>query len=597
MAIARTLTVQLYSRFLWATLFSLLGISLIGGISVRNYFIEQVFESLTDTVYLVEPFYRPLIVDEKLDELDTILKKEALHRKTHITLLNSSGLVLADSRRPIQGMDNHLSRPEVQMALREGLGRAVRMSDSVKREMIYSAVPIYQNGYSKENGTIIAILRTSQDIEGLYEKLNSIYLSIGGIALVILLLSSLYSISYFQKLVSKIHSLLNTANAYAKGDFSARAIIREPLEIQELSQSLNQMSRQLNHRLQAITSQKSELEAILQGMQEALIMLDPELKVRKVNSKALEMFHVNESEISGRDFLELFPVIELWEYARSTLEKGESQIKEMIIGQGTPLVLQVSGNIIQDLGENPLGILMVINDITSLKHLEQIRKDFVANVSHELKTPITSIMGFVEILGTKTDLNAEKAQHFLSIINRQVKRLHHIIDDLLILSRLEQKDSEGFAMEVISPQETVESALSIFDEKIKAKRIHLKKDCQKDVKIKAHSRLFHQALTNLIDNAIKYSEDDSSVHIKVFTEADMVQIRVSDEGEGIPSSDLHRIFERFYRVDKARSRAKGGTGLGLSIVKHIAMIHGGQVKVESILGKGSSFTLSIPQYE
>jgi two-component system phosphate regulon sensor histidine kinase PhoR len=268
---------------------------------------------------------------------------------------------------------------------------------------------------------------------------------------------------------------------------------------------------------------------------------------------------------------------------------------ELVVGQREPLLLKVQGAMLRDGSGAAMGAVIVLNDITRLRRLEAVRQDFVANVSHELKTPITSIKGFVETLLDDHEPSPENTRRFLKIIEKQANRLDAIIEDLLSLSRLEQsKGGASLKIERSRIMPIIEAAVELCQHQAEARSIRIQVECPADLAADVNPPLLEQGLVNLINNAVKYSEDGQSVFIHAYAEDEMLVIEVIDEGTGIHANELDRIFERFYRIDKARSRDQGGTGLGLSIVKHIAQVHAGTVSVSSTPGEGSTFTLRLP---
>lgn len=271
--------------------------------------------------------------------------------------------------------------------------------------------------------------------------------------------------------------------------------------------------------------------------------------------------------------------------------------EEIVMRQRAERILQLSGSVLHDINNNPIGSLVVMNDITGLKHLDNLKRDLVANVSHELKTPITTIKGFIETLKEGNFEKPEDRNRFLEIVSKNTDRLNAIIEDLLSLSRLEQStEDKSFTFEEQELRPIIDSVLENYQFKASEKDISIKVQCETGLTAKLNRALIEQAIGNLIDNAIKYSDEHKVIHLYIIKDKDELIISVEDQGFGISAEHIPRLFERFYRVDKSRSRDEGGTGLGLAIVKHIAQVHNGAVSVESSPGKGSNFIIRIPAF-
>jgi two-component system phosphate regulon sensor histidine kinase PhoR len=384
------------------------------------------------------------------------------------------------------------------------------------------------------------------------------------------------------------------ARHYAREDFDYEFAVDTPEEIRALAETLNTMASQLKTRISTIMRQRNELGAMLSSMLEAVIVLDTRLLIKTMNPAAVSLIHKSLDEAIGRSILEVVRNSELHDFSQRVLSNGETLEESVVLYDTVPCYLQAHGTVIRSERGDVEGVLLVMNDITRLKQLENMRKDFVANVSHELKTPITSIKGFVETLQDGALEDAERARHFLSIINRHADRLNAIIDDLLILSKIEDNPTRQISFNRHRLAEVVESALQVCEHQAYRRDIRLVPTCPPEFYAEINPILMEQALVNLVDNAIKYSNPGSTVEVRVLAKESYYVVSIVDSGCGIPERDLPRIFERFYRVDKARSRSLGGTGLGLAIVKHIAIIHGGEVTVDSDEGVGSVFSLILP---
>lgn len=385
-----------------------------------------------------------------------------------------------------------------------------------------------------------------------------------------------------------------SAEHFAVGDFSHRLHIPNTPEMGNLATALNNMAAQLEDQISVVTQQRNEQEAILVSMQEGVLALDSQAHVIAMNPAAEALLAVPATQARGRTVQEVIRNVGLQRLLTDAVSKAEPTTGEIVLRGDEERFLQVTATALRDAAGRDLGILVVLNDITQLRRLENIRRDFVANVSHELKTPITSIKGFVETLRDGALDDRPQADRFLEIVARHADRLHAIIEDLLSLSRLEQNNQTA---EIPRPEvqlsAIVEAAVLDCSAKAAVRRVAVVPACAPGLPVRANAPLLEQAIVNLLDNAISYSNADGTVWLTARQENGEVRIDVRDEGIGIAPEHVSRIFERFYRTDKARDRASGGTGLGLAIVKHIAQIHDGQVSVASEVGQGSTFSLHL----
>jgi two-component system phosphate regulon sensor histidine kinase PhoR len=355
------------------------------------------------------------------------------------------------------------------------------------------------------------------------------------------------------------------------------------------------MAVELHERIDTIMRQRNELEAVLSSMSEGVIAVDTEEHVISMNQAAGQMFRCDSSEVQGRSIQEVVRNTALHRFVTDALSSQGSVEKDIVLYSDGERILNSHGTILRDSDGNRGGALIVLNDVTHLRRLESMRRDFVANVSHEIKTPITAIKGFVETLRDGAMKNPEDAERFLGIVEKHAERLDALIEDLLSLSRIEK---EAEADEIILHEghirDLLQAAIQLCEAKAAPKNIRIELSCDEDLKANIDAPLLEQAVVNLLDNAIKYSEEGSTVWVESARADGEIIISIRDQGRGIAKEHLPRLFERFYRVDKARSRELGGTGLGLAIVKHITRAHGGHVDVKSLPGRGSTFTLRLP---
>lgn len=414
---------------------------------------------------------------------------------------------------------------------------------------------------------------------------------------VLLLLAAALGLFTSRRISQPLQEMRRGAERFAAGDFSHRLTVPETAELGSLAQTLNRMAAQLAEQIAVITQQRNEQEAILESMHEGVLALDTQERVITVNRAAEALLGVVATQAKGHTIQEVVRNVALQRLLVAAVHSPEPTTADIVLRGADERFLQATATALRDAQGQEIGVLVVLNDVTQLRRLENIRRDFVSNVSHELKTPITSIKGFVETLRDGALEDRVHAERFLGIIARHAERLHAIIEDLLVLSRLEQ-DSDMYEMPRVETciAEVVQAAMLDCAAKAAARQVTVVPACAAELRAAVNAPLLEQALVNLLDNAITYSNPGHCVWVSAYQEDDTLVIAVRDEGMGIPQEHLDRIFERFYRVDKARSRESGGTGLGLAIVKHIAQVHGGQVAVTSTVGQGSTFTLRLPRH-
>ena len=367
-------------------------------------------------------------------------------------------------------------------------------------------------------------------------------------------------------------------------------------EMRGLAEAMNQMAAQLDDRIKTAIKQRNELEAVLSSMKEGVIAVDLDEKIISINQSAASIFKSRPSDLEQRSIQEVIRNPELQKIIKKAISSGEHSEGDVVLYQDKEIILNVQTTSLLDENEKFIGIIVVLNDVTRLRHLETMRKEFVSNVSHEIKTPLTAIKGFVETLSQGAMENQGEAKRFLNIIEKHVNRLVALIEDLMHLSVIEQKDkTKEIKLIKGNIRSVIKTAVQVCLAKAESKKIKVNLICHEDISAKIDTQLLEQAAVNLLDNAIKYSEEGGLIQIEVVTTDTEVCISFKDYGIGIAKEHLPRLFERFYRVDKARSRKLGGTGLGLAIVKHIVQTHEGYVTVESELGEGSNFVIHLPK--
>jgi two-component system, OmpR family, phosphate regulon sensor histidine kinase PhoR len=369
-------------------------------------------------------------------------------------------------------------------------------------------------------------------------------------------------------------------------------------DIHEIASSMNTIRDQLQQRIYVITTQKNELDALLSSMIEGVVAVGYDNQILLINRAAEEIFNLPINTSVGRNLHDVVNIAGVIESAEECLVKNEPVLQDIVLGDKKPKYIQIHAAPMHIVDGNRYGAVLVFSDVTRLKELEEMRKEFVTNVSHELRTPLTSIQGFAETLMNPAVKDPEEIKKFLSTIQRHATRLGRIIEDILTLSRIERDAERGqIETKIDFIKTSLETAIELCQFKAEKKNITILLKCPSDLKLEYDAFLIEQAVMNLIDNAIRYSDNGKNIEVSAYKRGSEVRIEIADNGPGIEESQLLRVFERFYRVDKARSRDVGGTGLGLSIVKHIALAHRGRVSVQSVVGQGSSFVIYLPALE
>ena len=519
-------------------------------------------------------------------DLSLICKELKQDTKTRYTVINKNGSVLGDSDENPKSMDNHLSRPEVLDANNGKIGTSIRYSNTVKEKMLYLA--ILQN----INGEQI-IIRTSVPLNSLKSNISLLTSEIIKSSIYILIATLGISLFISRKIANPLEKMVVNAMAFSKGEFQSRIKSSNTIEINSLAKSLNIMATQLDERIKLITLQKNENDAILASMAEGLVAVDYSNKIIKTNDFFRDLFELKGRAV-GLDINNVIIDKKFLKFYEDLTNHKNIDNKEVTIDNIKNKTILCSATILKDQEDNFIGHVIVVNDITKLRNLEKVRQEFVANVSHELKTPITALKGYVETL--KDVDNDEDKNYFLNILDKQTSRMNSIINDLLELSRLEESvdkgDIEIFENNIL---DLVNDAINECEYAANKKQIKLHINCSSSIIFNLNKRLIQESVVNLIYNAIRYSDNEKIVKVDVKIISNNLHISVKDKGIGIPKNELDHIFKRFYCVDKSHSKATGGTGLGLSIVKHIMNLHSGKVVVESNVGKGSNFTLIIPK--
>lgn len=583
----RRLIWQLYPSYLVLVLCAVLAVSWFATDFMRRFYLDHLRTTLAYHGRIMQARIAADLVPLAPQRLDRDCKAAAAEIPVRFTVILPDGVVVADSEEDPRKMDNHSNRPEIRTALEGATGHSERYSTTLKQRMMYVAAPVTQGE------RLLAVLRTALPLTMIDEALKAVYVKMAVAGLLIAILAAGVGLYVSRRISRPIERMRQGADQYARGELGVRIQPPATLELAILAEALNTMAGQLKYRMDAIVRQRNELEAVLSSMVEGVIALDIEERVISLNSAAKKMFPNTSHE--GRSLAELARSHKLAEMVKRVQESGSAVRADITYGW-QERILDAHCTPLEDGGGGHMGTLLVLHDVTQLRRLENMRKDFAANVSHEIKTPLTAIKGFVETLRDADRVNQEESRRFLTIIARHVDRLAAIIDDLMYLSRIEQSDeSRELAIEPCQVRELLSSVAGLCRERAEAKGIEIGIECGADLTARLDAQLMEQAVLNLLDNAVKYTNrSPARIDLGATLVDGELHIVVTDQGIGISRKHLPRLFERFYRVDKARSRHLGGTGLGLAIVKHIAQAHGGRVTVQSEPGHGSTFTLRLP---
>ncbi|MBF2506720.1 PAS domain-containing protein [Listeria welshimeri] len=507
-----------------------------------------------------------------------------------ITVIDSEGDVVADTKKNPDNLNNHMNRPEVADILENGksVGISIRESDSLGYSMLYVAVPVKHQG---ETDGVLRISISLESVEAAVVKLWGHLALVFGIALVII---AAISVFIARKITRPVNEIIEVSTDLANHKYDSRIHGKVSGELQDLSISVNMLAESLEKQMFEIKQNEQRLNAIVQNLVSGVMLINVDKQVIMTNRTMYQI--LGESEITGKPFYEVIKSFALSQLIETTFETKTMQQKEIILYFPREMILDASVSPILAEDGEITGIILLLHDITQIRHLENVRSEFVTNVSHELKTPVTALKGFAETLLDGAMYDEVLLKKFLTIIKEESDRLHRLIMDILALSRIEQNPvTEN--IELVDVDEVIEQSARTIFEMATGKNIHVSVP-EKNITpviIETDRDKLQQILINLLSNAINYTPLNGKVEVKLIEHEAEVIIEVTDNGIGIPAKDIDHVFERFYRVDKARSRHSGGTGLGLSIVKHLVENCGGRIEVESQEEIGSTFRVTLPK--
>ena len=580
---------QIFPPFLVIIICALLAVTWTISREIESFHLRQTTKDLETRAILASRLLTGPTSLTNPEQVDRLCKELGHSTATRLTVVLRDGTVIGDSEGQPGQMDNHANRPEITLALQGTTGTATRFSRTLRQNMLYVAIPII------EQGLVAGSMRAALSIAELEQTLSKIILKLVGGGLAVALIAALVALTVSRRIIRPLRELQQGAERFAGGDLQKRLPISEVTEIGGLAETMNTMAAQLDERLRTVIRQRNEQDAVLTSMIEGVIAIDTNQVVLRINRAAAHLLQIDLAKAVGRHISEVTRKVDLQRFVEHSLSSSDPVEAELtILHRGEERYLQAHGTpLLGALGQ--IGALVVIHDVTRLHRLENLRRDFVANVSHELKTPITAIKGAVETLQDGAMNNPQDGRHFLDIAGRQADRLNALVDDLLSLSRLERGlEAAEIKCKKQGLQPILEAAVQACATAAESCKVQVRLFCSEQLTARVNALLLEQAVINLVDNAIKYSEAEGAVTVEGWQDGELVMLKVQDRGQGIDKAHLPRLFERFYRVDAARSRAVGGTGLGLSIVKHIVQAHRGKVTVHSTPGEGSVFTITLP---
>ena len=564
-------------------------------LKISLLFLVVVFIASLLTVIYLDRAYKDEVRNELLNNTEVIesimLLEEndtpALYsidkvQDMRITLIQFDGKVEFDSRADAATLENHSDRPEVIQAMRDGTGSDIRKSDTLGSDMMY---------FAYRSDKLNLVIRVALMLQGVAAYSSALWIPLLAMLIVAFLLCLGIALFVSRSVTKPIIRLRNDTVKIAEGRYGELEKLKTGDEIEALSGALNDMADKLRRNFEAIKENNSRLEAVFRAVPGGIIAVDNEMNVIMANPAARSMFSMIEKP-EGRHFLEVTQQTVLESVIREASENPSVVEKELGVAHGMEtLFLQVFAASVYSEGKG-YGVILLVQDITHLRKLENLRRDFVANVTHELKTPLTVIRGFVETLKDPTISRTDIAR-FLDIITLESERLTRLINDVLLLSQIENIAEKPKTS--IDLRDGVKEAIQLLNGAAGEKNLtFLSMVSDTEIRVLADNDRVKQLAINLIDNAVKYTPSGGQVRVSVFAEETMAVLRVEDTGIGIPEENIPRLFERFYRVDSSRSRSLGGTGLGLAIVKHITSLLDGRITVNSRVGAGSTFTVYLP---
>ncbi|WP_312117891.1 two-component system histidine kinase PnpS [Brevibacillus reuszeri] len=555
---------------------------------LENSYLQSLHELLSRESKLVAQAVRFPDVFSNQSTLEERVKQVAPTEEVRLTVIDEKGQVLYDNSSHADEMENHFNRPEFMAALKGQTGISRRYSETLRYDMMYVAVPVEQDS------KIVGAVRSAMSMKDITDTIHNMWYSLLTGLLVTLVVGSIVVSRISFSIIRPIEEITRVARNITQRQYESRVRIKAKDEIGQLAGAINFMASSLEQQMYEISENQQRLSGVLTNMTSGVIFISEQRRIMLVNPAVEKLLGTPGHEIVGKLHIEAGKSFGLSQYIDRCLDKSEKFRQEVHIYYPQERVLDVNFAPYINFKGEARGVVVVLHDITEIRRLEKMRSDFVANVSHELRTPITSIKGFTETLLEGAMQDEETCRNFLQIISDESERLYRMIRDILDLSKIEQKRIP-LQVSRIHLQDMISSAVAIMNDQAQRKELTITLPLpQPEIYLMTDRDCLQQIILNLLTNAIAYTPEGGAITIRTEKEDQIVKIQVIDTGIGIPEKDLTRIFERFYRVDKARSRDSGGTGLGLAIVKHLVDNLHGHIRVDSIEGKGTIFTVTIP---
>ncbi|MBL5766731.1 two-component system histidine kinase PnpS [Heyndrickxia sporothermodurans] len=577
-------------RFLLLLFFVLLAIGFFIGDLMKNTYMDMTRNQLFQDANIVSEFINSKEIRKQSNELQEKVESFYAENQPRITIIDVNGDVVADSEDNPAKMENHANRPEFKDIVKRHKKNAesIRFSETLGYNMMYVATPI------QNKDQVVGVIRVAFTLQNIDHAIKKLWLSLGLAMGITLILASIIAISLAKGITRPIEDIIQVARRLSEKDYSSRVRAKTNGELEQLSIAINTLAKSLQHQMEEISENQQKLTGVLTNMVSGVMLINPEGRIVLVNPAMEKIIGSTADQLRGKLHIEAGKSFGLSQLIDQSLKKKIKIHDEVQMYYPDQRILDA--HLAPYLGANGeiKGIITVLHDITDIRRLEKMRSEFVANVSHELKTPITSLKGFAETLLDGAMYDPEIAKSFLTIIHDESERLHRLITDILHLSKIEQHQLP-FHPEPLNVTGVIYETIDTIQEEINKKQLTIKLPNQKPVIIDAEKDRLQQIILNLVANAVTYTPDKGTIEIGIVEKDDQIELTVKDTGIGISKEELPRIFERFYRVDKARSRNSGGTGLGLAIVKHLVESHHGSIQVDSEEGKGTLFTITLPK--
>ena len=580
----RPLFKQLFFTFIPIVLIGIIALIILVNQFTRTFYFSQTTNDLRSRTQLIS-----LTINDKSLKSNLIqeyVDQASLTGDMRITIVRKDGVVFGDSHKNHLQMDNHKNRPEILDAIQFGEGTSTRYSKTIQEEQIYFA-------FNPNNNQKVYIIRVSVSLNDFEDSMADLQSKILIIGVIISLFCLLISFYFSKQLTTPLEAMRLEAEKYVSTlKLSTPIPIPKTKELASLSISLNQIAMELDKRIKKMQLDKTEKESILSSMQEGLLALNKKTEILSINDIAVDHLNIKKEIAVGSEISTLSKNKKLLSIIKKVSKKNTRIQQEIVIKGNKKRHFLISGSPLKRGGKKS-GVLMLINDITLQKQLESVRQDFVANVSHELKTPITSIIGYLELID-QGELKDEQKKLFLNKVFNHTNRMNAIIDDLLKLSKIEsQEDDNSIELMPTPLSQIIDGSVDDLNTLTSKNNKKILVVCNESIMVNADPQLLREAIINLLENAVKYGTTGTDIKINV-DQTETTNIQVINEGEVIPDKHRDRIFQRFYRIDKSRDREAGGTGLGLAIVKHISLVHGGEVGVSFSDNSETCFTISLP---